>query len=159
MALNPIIEAFLAAREQASRDFAQDQQRVLAREQLSEEAKRQQEQLKNQRDLLNIRLSQEQTIADAQQKLHKLEIDRAARTGDAQTMMKFAEGVSGGSIRPPTKTSTQQTLNPDFMQVGQPTTFDTTKTELDEDALVAALGPLLSDPNQARAAAKLLPPF
>jgi len=159
MALNPIIEAFLAAREQASRDFAQDQNRVLAREQMSEEAKRQQEQLKNQRDLLNIRLQQEQTIADAQQKLHKLEIDRATRTGDAATMMKFAEGVAGGSIQPPTKTSTQQTLNPDFMQVGQPTTFDTTKTELDEDALVAALGPLLSDPNQARAATKLLPPF
>ncbi len=148
MALNPIIEAFLAAREQASRDFNQIQNRKF-------QAEQQQEQFKQQLEVQKNNLAQEKVIRDAEHALRQKEIDLQGKLGgqqrDLQALSTVGELTAKGMLKLPSK----QGLNPNFMQVGEQTTQEVP----DLDAAIAALAPLVGgDPDKASNMLKMLTP-
>jgi hypothetical protein len=130
MALNPIIEAFLAAREQASRDFAQDQNRVLAREQMSEEAKRQQELFKQQQELQRVNLAAEKAMRDAEYKLRESQLKEETIRGNRDASLRGREqiikDVASGLVSPTTTVLT----GGQNVQVGQPGGMDQALTQI-----------------------------
>jgi len=130
MALNPIIEAFLAAREQASRDYATDQHSILAREQLAEEAKRQQELFKNQQELQRTKLAQEKYLAEADYKLRQEQQKEMAlihnREQLGRTREQMVKDIGSGLINPMSTILT----GGQNVQVGQPGQMDAALTQI-----------------------------
>lgn len=148
MALHPIIEAFLQAREQASRDFDQDANRKFQGEQQKQLFQQQLTIQKNQ-------LDQEKIIRDAEQKLREREIDLRGQLGkqaqDVAALGHIGEGLAKGTLNFPTK----QSLNPRYLENDQPTTIETP----DLEGMISALSPMFGgDSKKAEAAIKLFRP-
>jgi hypothetical protein len=116
MALHPIIQAYIQARDQASQDFRQQQQLELAR----------------QKEANDIKQFEERMKAEAQ--------DRADRNKFQDAQIKFQRALQEQTIRNRAiddftsgrlKPSTQQSLNSStqnpgaFLRVGEPTTVET----------------------------------
>jgi hypothetical protein len=86
-ALNPVIQAFLQSREQASQDFNQGQQKQLEREKLKQSADEFTKQLDQQKQLELQRIELERKVAEFN--IHK---------GHAETLQNIAKMVQAGQL-------------------------------------------------------------
>jgi len=115
MALNPIIEAFITASEQAARDFNNSENRKF-------QAEQQKELFKQQTDLQRVNLAQEKAIADARQRIAEAELKQRDIFGKQSHNLEAArtatEMITKGLVKP-TITGLVGNENAPVGQIGQ----------------------------------------
>ena len=141
MALNPIIEAFLAARQQASQDFDADMNRKARYE---EEQLQREQQLKIQKN----QLDQEKIIREADHQLRLKELEQSLKLGqesrDANAFNSIANLSAAGKLNIPNKQVTSLNPNIPIPQIGAIQTQDVP----DFESAATSIAPLVGGDSQ-----------